>query len=437
MKNRLLQCLRLGLPGLLGLFLAWPALAQLATYDTGTQVLTVPVLKKDGVMYSNAAFSLPADGTWSLSSPGTASTLLSSRVPAVYDTAAATLTLPYVKLDTSYLYDVKLSLPVAQAWKVLSYGNFNQFENITSNLTFPIQTTVSNLYGSDTAGKQMFILDNGQVWEIVDDDPCFPRKTVPDALGEFTGSSNVTIYPDPKSADYLWIATYGGSAESCIVAPVSLPGIMVSAQGNKLSSSVPSITGAPGKSYDLYLTGGTQPYFLIADNPAVASVQMVSQVPDRAGQTARVTFNRAGTANLSVFDFNRSMISVPLTGQSDLMVTPSEISVGAGGAPIIVYVAGGVPPYQVLNPSDQKWVGNSALTKISDSLYSMQLTFTAATGMKLPIYIVDSTGAMTAVSVTVTGDSGSTGTGTGGSGSTGTGTGTSTGTGGSTKPPLK
>lgn len=436
MKNRLLKWLRLGLPGLLGLFLAWPALAQLATYDTGTQVLTVPMLKKDGVMYSNATFSLPANAAWSQSSNGTAATSLSTKVPAVYDTVAATLTLPYVKVDSSYLFDVKLSLPAGQIWKVLSYGNFNQFETITSNLTFPIRTTVSNLYGSDTAGKQLYELDNGQAWEIVDDDPCFPRLTVNETSG-FTGSSNVTIYPDPKSVDYVWIATYGGSAESCIVAPVSLPGIMVSAQGNSLASSVPSITGVPGKSYDLYLTGGTQPYFLIVDNPGVASVQMISQVPDRAGQTARVTFNHPGTANLSVFDFNRNKIDVPLTGQSDLMVTPSEISVGAGGVPIIVYVSGGVPPYQVLNPSDQKWVGNGGLTKINDSLYSMPLTFLASTGgVKLPIYILDSTGAMTAVSVTVTGDSSSTG-GTGGSGSTGTGTGTSTGTGGSTKPPLK
>jgi len=79
------------------------------------------------------------------------------------------------------------------------------------------------------------------------------------------------------------------------------------------------------------------------------------------------------------------------------------------------------------------------LTKVGENFYTMQLTFLAATGSKLPIYILDSTGAMVAVSVTVTGDSGSTGTGTGtgGSGSTGTGTGTSTGTSGTTKPPLK
>jgi hypothetical protein len=214
---------------------------------------------------------------------------------------------------------------------------------------------------------------------------------------------------------------------------------MVSAQGTSLASSVPSITGAPGKGYDLYLTGGTQPYFLVVNDPTVASVQMISQVPDRTGQTARVTFNRPGVSNLSVFDFNRKKIDVPLTGVSDLAITPSEISVGAGGVPIIVYISGGVPPYQVLNPSDQKWVGNGTMTKINDNLYAMPLTFLASTGgVKLPIYVLDSVGAMTAVSVTVTGDSTTTtSTGSGSSGSTGTGTGTSTSTGTNGKPPLK
>lgn len=438
MKNCLKKWMQRWLPGLICLFLAWPALAQLATYDTATQVLSVPMLKKDGVMYTNATFALPANAAWAQSGAGTVSTTLSSKVPAVYDTTKATLTLPYVKIDTSYFFDVQLSLPVGQVWTVLSYGNFNQFETITSNLSFPIRTTVSNLYGSDTAGYQVYELDNGQTWRIVDDDPCFPRLTVNEA-SEFKGSSNVAIYPDPKGADYLWIASYGGSAESCTVAPVTLPGIMVSAQGGTLSSSVPSITGVPSKGYDLYITGGTQPYFLVVNDPTVASVQMISQIPDRAGQTARVTFNRPGTANLSIFDFNRNKIDVPLTGQSDLLVTPSEISVAAGGSPIVVGIFGGVPPYQVFNPSDQRWVGNSALTKVGENFYTMQLTFLAATGSKLPIYILDSTGAMVAVSVTVTGDSGSTGTGTGtgGSGSTGTGTGTSTGTSGTTKPPLK
>lgn len=411
-----------------------PAMAQISAFDSTTNTLALPLLIKDGVAYSNATLSLPPNDKWSFTVPGNVAGL-SSKVGASYSTATGAITIPYVQLDNAYFYDVKLQLPAGQPWRLLSYGDFNQTITQASTLSFPIKTTADNWWATDTGGVMSYMLDNGQVWRIVADDPCFPPLTVPTGAPP-PGKADIWIAPNPDNgvANYLMITSFDNGVntaeESCIVTPVLMPGLEVTATGQPFDVSQATLSGAVNKSYDLYISGGTKPYMLKMDNPAIASVQLLPQATqDIGGQTVRVTLLKSGTAALTVYDFNRLKKQVALTAQSDLVVFPSEISVPAGTVPLQVYISGGVPPYRTLNPSQQKWVANTDPSAISTTESAMTLTFLADTGgNKMPIYILDSVGGMTAVQVTITAASTT-------SGTSATGTAITTAAGG--KPPLK
>lgn len=420
---------RLLVPLLCAFALHTPAMAQISVFDAASSTVTLPLLIKDGVAYSGATLSLPANANWSFTSAGTAAGL-TSKVGASYSTATAALTIPYLQIENSYFYDVKLQLPTSQPWKLLSYGDFNQMITQAAALTFPIQTTMDNWWATDTGGVMSYKLDNGQVWRIVTDDPCFPPLTVPTGAPP-AGKANVSIYPNPDNAvgNYLMITSFNSAEESCIITPVSVPGLEVAATGQPYDVSQTALTGVVGKTYDFYISGGTKPYMLKADNSAIASVQLLPQATqDIGGQTVRVTMLRPGTSTLSVYDFNRLKKQVAITSQSDMALIPSDITVTAGMAPVDVLITGGVPPFSIFNPSPTL-VANSDPTAINSANSKFTLTFMRDTGgLKMPIVVIDSTGAMTGVTVTV--NSAAT------SGTTGTGTTGTTGTTSSTGKPL-
>lgn len=435
MKRILGNCLIRALaPILCALLLHTAAVAQISVFDPATSAVTLPLLIKDGVAYNNATLSLPANAAWSFTAPGTVSGL-SSKVGASYSTAAATLNIPYLQLDNSYFYDVKLQLPSGQPWKLLSYGDFNQIITQATPLTFPITTTVDNWWATDTGGVMSYKFDNGQVWRIVTDDPCMPPLTVPTGAPP-PGKATVWIYPNPDNAvaNYLLITSYNDGVhtaeESCIITPVFVPGLEVAATGQPYDLSQTALTGVIGKSYDFYIAGGTKPYMLKIDNPAVASVQLLPQAAqDIGGQTVRVTMLRPGAATLTVYDFNRLKKQVAITAQTDLALMPGSIEVTAGMPPVDVFIVGGIPPFTLYNPS-ATLVSNSDAVPINLTESKFTLTFLRDTGgLKMPILVVDSAGAMATVTVSVTSSTVVTNTGTG---TTTTATSSSTG-----KPLLK
>ncbi len=398
--------IRVLLPLLCTLVLSAAANAQVTVFDPATGNVSIPLLKKDGKYYANAVLNLAPNGGWSFTTPGTDSHP-TSKAAAPYNSASGVLAIPYLQIDNSFFYNVALTLPAGQAWKLNSYGDFNQMITMSSPLTFPIKTTADNWWATDTGGVMSYMLDNGQVWRIVTDDPCFPPLTIPTGAPP-AGKANVWIYPNPDNtiANYVMITTYNNGAvtaeESCIVTPVSVPGLEVTGTGQPFDVSQSGLTGAIGKYYDFYVAGGTKPYMLQVDNSALASVQFLPQAPqDIGGQAVRVTFNQQGTATLSVYDFNRLKKQVALTAQTDMQLIPSDITVTAGLAPINVLLTGGVPPFRVFNPSPTL-VANTDLSQINDTDYVMTLTFTRDTGgLKMPILVIDSTGAKAGVTVTV------------------------------------
>lgn len=435
MKRIFGNCLiRVLAPILCALMVHTAALAQISVFDSAASTVTLPLLIKDGVAYSNATLSLPANANWSFVSQGTVSGL-SSKVGASYSTAAATLNIPYLQIENSYFYDVKLQLPSGQPWKLLSYGDFNQIITQATPLTFPIVTTADNWWATDTGGVMSYMFDNGQVWRIVADDPCFPPLTVPTGAPP-PGKANVYIYPNPDNAvaNYLMITSFNNGTytaeESCIITPVSVPGLQVAATGQPFDVSQSGLTGVVGKAYDFYIAGGTMPYMLKIDNPAIASVQLLPQAnQDIGGQTVRVTMLRQGAASLTVYDFNRLKKQVAITSQTDLALMPGSIEVTAGMPPIDVFIVGGVPPFTLYNPS-ATLVSNSDATPIDLTTSKFTLTFLRDTGgLKMPIMVIDSVGSIATVTVSVTSSTVVTNTGTG---TTTTATSSSTG-----KPLLK
>lgn len=427
MKMKLGNCFFRLLPLLFVLLFSASAGAQVTVFDSATGNISLPLLKKDDKYYANAVLNLAANGGWSFTQAGSDS-FPTTKVAAPYNTGTATLSIPYLQIDSSYFYDVVLSLPVGKPWRLLSFGDFNQFANVagTMPLPVPIVTTVDNKWATDTGGVMSYRLDNGQVWRIVADDPCFPPLTVPTGAPP-AGVSNVRIYPNPDNAVgyYLMITEFGNAEESCIVQPVDVPGLQVASTGLPFGVSSPSITGVVGKSYDVYLSGGTKPYMLKLDNGEVASVQALPQVPeDNKGQMLRIKLLTPGSATLTMFDFNRLKTQVTLVAQSDLHLNLSEISVPFGTPPITIRITGGIPPYHVDNPLPL-WIGNSDPVTVSATESVMQLTFKSDTGdTKMPITVIDSTGAAATVSVTIKASTTTTG-GTGTTGTTGTGTTTS------------
>lgn len=417
---------RVLLPLLGTLFLSAVAQAQISVFDPATGNVALPLLKKDDNYYTNAVLSLTANGGWNFSQPGSDS-FPSTKVAAPYSTSAGTLSIPYLQIDNYYFYDVVLSLPVGKPWSLKSYGDFNQFVSTSPTLTFPVVTTVDNKWATDTGGVMSYRLDNGQVWRIVTDDPCFPPLTVPTGAPP-AGSSNVRIYPNPDNATgyYLMITEFGNAEESCIVQPVEVPGLQVALTGLPFGVSTSAVTGVVGKSYDIYLSGGTKPYMLKLDNTQVASVQLLPQVPeDNQGQMLRVKLLTPGSATMSLFDYNRLKTQVSLVAQSDLHLNLGEISVPFGTPPATIRIYGGVPPFHVDNPLPQ-WIGTSDPVAISPTESVMQVRFLADTGdTKMPVTVIDSTGATATVSITIKASASSTTGGTGSTGSTGTGTTTS------------
>lgn len=409
------------------------SMAQVSTFDSSSNVLTLKLLAAGTALYSNSTALLPPGQAWSLQSLGTATTALGvgAGTAAIYD-SASNLTIPILQIGTQMLSSVKLGMPAGGLWSVVYPGDVLSVGTEGYAMTFPIVTTISNDHAVDAGGELTYKFNNGQVWKHANDDPCMPNS----ARAATAGVSTVEIYPNPSfsgssgvgEGSFRMVTYFNGEVESCLITPISgFSDYPVASGINALKVSAAAITGAVGDKKNVFISGGTPPYYISVDTPGVTWFGLQPQDPARNGQNLQVTLLKTGTATLTVYDYNRtnvtSTVTVDAAAASTFAVSPSSVEAPTGTS-WSLFLAGGTPPYRLFHNPASNLVTVSSVTQATASMpATVQLTLVKSTGnLEMPIYFADAAGTVFPVKVKVT-DSTTTGGsgGTGGSGTTGGG----------------
>jgi hypothetical protein len=110
-----------------------------------------------------------------------------------------------------------------------------------------------------------------------------------------------------------------------------------------------------GERRTIYVSGGLPPYFVTASRPGVLGYELLEGDATGVGQALVIQPKTAGTTQLSIFDYNGSVIPISVKSAGiPLLVSPSTIDVPEGTL-IDVRIEGGIPPLTVFNPAPD-WV---------------------------------------------------------------------------------
>lgn len=164
----------------------------------------------------------------------------------------------------------------------------------------------------------------------------------------------------------------------------------VTVQVAALSSSIgDQLTLAPGQSQSFTLSGGGEPYTVVSNNPAVATVS------GGANGTYTITAgNTLGTATILVTDAYGSTLTVTVTNQVAIALTVNPATVaGVAGTSTSLNIIGGVAPYRVIS-------SNSAVASVS--LSGAVATVNLVSAGSATLTVMDASGATKTVAVTVT-----------------------------------
>lgn len=333
---------------------AIPASAQLASFDTTTNILTLDSVGVSGQYFSGVALNLAPGQAWSIVGSPRQISPLSASDAAIY--ANNQLTLPRTQIGNLTYDNFVLNLPVGSPMSIARQGSVSSATSPGYDTDiFPIRSKIKNSAETDSGGELTYALTNGQVWKHFIDEPCLPPGIGTD---DPDGYSDVEIYPNPggsgsvaaNEGNFRFVTYYPSKAEAllvetCIVTPVS--GVFGVGQGsslNALAASPTEITGTPGERRNLYVSGGTAPYLVIIDNLGLANFWFQ---PD--GAELGVQLSRAGSGVLTVFDYNRSSVTVPITVTGENFYPPG-IEGFAEGSDMEISVLFGSPPYAITNP---------------------------------------------------------------------------------------
>lgn len=378
-----------------------------AIYSSLAGTLTLPLVKRDGVYYANAVYSVPSGQIMQITTPGSVTSSWNASVPA-HDTSAATLFLPRVNLGSEIFYNVLVSVPSYAAWSVSSV-----WQGVNSGSGFPVKSTLSNRWATDSAGILSYVLDNGQVWRIAQggEEPCFPLSYANANAMTIADTSNVSIYPNSSSpttsgvsnSDYLMVIEYpyqsigtigagglvlpqsmtvtnqlldgtagavyvyvnGGTVpigsytstavlqpysatavESCTVYPDVVNGAVITPT-TALASAPAAVTGNVGGSADVLISGGVPPYTIVLDNTSVAQIAAQTPATGTVGQQVSMQLSSVGTATMTVVDYAQTRLTVPITVTASTLVASEDTLTGTVGDTPTLYVYGGIPPYSV------------------------------------------------------------------------------------------
>jgi len=162
-----------------------------------------------------------------------------------------------------------------------------------------------------------------------------------------------------------------------------------------LFTTAPSaVTAAVGPLDPYIISGGTAPYRVSSNNPAVATVLV-----DPDGKTLKITALSVGVAQISVTDGVGASVKVSVTvGGSGLALSttaPSSITVAIGGSPSYA-ISGGTTPYTVTSSNTS--IATTATT--DDSVGAKLIVKGMATGSAI-VVVRDAANATVSLTVNV------------------------------------
>ncbi len=352
-------------------FCSITANAQMATFDSTSNVLTLKLLKFGNDYYTGTKVYLAPNGVWTLQTIGASASAMSSSEPAVYNNSDSTVRLPYVLVSGSLFNNLVLSLPLdGRPWAVNDAGNVITTATSGEEISYPIVSSVPNSYSA----VALLVLANGQTWRSEAAGDCF-NETMKKALDQ---SSDVLIYPSSSAGKFNMDLTFKNTLASCTVSPVS--GFPVNPSGADLQVSPNTITAMVAETADIYVTGGTPPYFATADMPNIISYAFQPRSAGEPGQTLRVYMKSVGSATLSVYDYiaaKASPVTVtvednPSLGPPEFWVNPASVELDVGPSnQFSAMLYGGVPPYKLFfNPTPTNVIvepfnGNQSPTRLN------------------------------------------------------------------------
>lgn len=339
--------------------------AQVADFNPSNNVLTLSTVIVGGRYFGGVNVLLPANGApWQLMGSPLATNPLGVSEPAVYDNPTSILRIPLTQIGTTTYSDIMLSLPMGGAWGVVNGGNVYATYSSGYEVQFPIRSKVKNSF-NDSGGEHTYQLTNGQYWKHVADEPCMPGAAGADP----EGYSDVEIFPNPgfsgstnvSEGNFRFVAYYPSKAnavavETCLVVPVSgvYPGGGGGSGLNALVASPSEVVGGINEERNIFISGGTPPYLVRTNNPGIVNFNFLPQSATASGQSLRIQLLRPGTATLSVFDYNRQTVSVPVTVSPEsttFFVSPVKTEIKSETKDMqrfTGWVYGGTPPYRIV-----------------------------------------------------------------------------------------
>ena len=171
---------------------------------------------------------------------------------------------------------------------------------------------------------------------------------------DFCKSIDNTPYCKFASTDVLVDQT---GVETCVIRPV-LDVLNYPVGSNKAPLAVSDagpLEVIMGERRTIYVSGGLPPYFVTASRPGVLGYELLEGDATGIGQALVIQPKTAGTTQLSIFDYNGSVIPISVKSAGiPLLISPSTIDVPEGTL-IDVRIEGGIPPLTVFNPAPD-WV---------------------------------------------------------------------------------
>lgn len=341
------------------------ACAQVADFNPDNNVLTLSTVIVGDRYFGGLNVLLPANGApWQLMGTPVAASPLGVSEPAVYDNATALLRIPLTQIGTTTYSNIILSMPIGGSWGVVDGGSVYATYSSGYEVEFPIRSKVKNSF-NDSGGEHTYQLTNGQYWKHVADEPCMPAAAASDP----EGYSDVEIFPNPSfsgssnvsEGNFRFVGYYPSKAnaiavETCLVVPISgvYPGGGGGSSLNALAASPAQLSGGINDEQNIFISGGTPPYLVRTNNPGIVNFNFLPQSANASGQSLRVQMLRAGSATLSVFDYNRQLVSVPVTvspQSANFFVSPVETEIKAETKDMQRFngwLYGGTPPYRIL-----------------------------------------------------------------------------------------
>lgn len=387
------------------------AQAQVASLDAATNTMRINSLAVAGQYWTGLNIYLPPAQVWYLQGTATPVSPLLASDSATYDFSSSQLWLPLTQIGTTIYSDMKLNLPVGGTWSIIDAGNVVSTGTEGYDMTFPIRSLVRNSH-NDAGGELTYTLTNGQVWKHLADEPCMTAAAIADP----TGYSEVEIYPNPggsgsvatSEGNFRFVSYYPSkdaavAVETCIVGPVfGVFNTPAATSLNQLAVAPTTLSGALTQRFNAYISGGTPPYFVTTDNPGVTTFRLLAQDPTRSGQTLEVLMKRAGSAILTIFDYNRTATTLTVTSGTNFIAIPTNIDATAGTDWQVMF-SGGTPPYRLYHNPSPVSLSVSSITAATATFpaYATVRLLKSPGDLEMPVMFIDAAGTLLNVPVKI------------------------------------